>query len=510
MFAGVSRRGVFLGVAAPLLAGAQSSSAQPGGSWLRVTTPSFDIHGRVDAKTLLRLACEVEDFDQLLRTLHDVSGQAPARPLSLYITPSGSDVRRMRPNGPRVTGFYSAGVGEVFALLSIDGGEDRGRQVLFHEYTHHFMLRNAPAAYPAWLVEGYAEYFAPTRFTSDAVEVGVTSFRIAWLRGAIWSPFQEILGRRALTGKQEDITAFYSQAWLLTHYMMSDPARQARLARYASAVAAGGDPVALIAEAVGVPLTELERVLKRYMQALPGRRLPRSANAATHDLKVTRLSAAADALILENQRLKMGVPTSERPALLALIRERAGRFPGDRLAALTLARAENDFGDRSKAQALLRGRIAADPTDVEALQMLGWSCMLQARAEPAAAKRWLDEARDHLAAAFKLDPDNPLVLYDYALTRRGEPSYPSDNILNILLKAQAIAPQVSAFRMGAVDGLVRRDRFEEAAVLLQPLINDPHAQPEQVQAWRRQFDEIVARRKPTASSGAGDKDASDG
>jgi tetratricopeptide (TPR) repeat protein len=177
---------------------------------------------------------------------------------------------------------------------------------------------------------------------------------------------------------------------------------------------------------------------------------------------------------------------------------------------LTLARAENDFGDRSKAQALLRGRIAADPSDVEALQMLGWSCMQQARAEPASAARWLEEARNHLAAAFKLDPDNALVLYDYALTRRGEPAYPSENILNVLLKAQAIAPQVSAFRMGAVDGLVRRDRFEEAAVLLQPLLNNPHASREQVQAWRQQFDEIVARRKPAATSGGGDKDASDG
>lgn len=510
MFAGVSRRGVFLGVAAPLLAGARPAWAQPSGSWLRVTTPSFDIRGRVDAKTLLRLAREVEDFDRLLRSLHDVSGQAPARPLPLYITPSESDVRRVRPNGPRVSGFYSAGVGEVFALLSIDGGEDRGREVLFHEYTHHFMLRNAPAAYLAWLVEGYADYFAPTRFTPDAVEVGVTSHRIAWLRGAVWSPFQDILGRRALTGKQQDIAAFYAQSWLLTHYMMSDPARLARLIRYASAVAAGGDPVALMPEAAGVPLAELERVLKRYMQALPGRRLPRPANVATLDLAVTRLPPSADALILENQRLKIGVPTADRPALLAQIRERAARFPGDRLAELTLARAENDYGDRIKAQAILRGRIAADPTDVEALQLLGWLCMLQARAEPAAAARWLGEAREHLAAAFKLDPDNPLVLYDYALTRRDEPSYPSDNILNVLLKAQAIAPQVSAFRMGAVEGLVRRDRFEEAAVLLQPLLNDPHAPPERVKAWRKQFDDIVARRKPSATSGGGDKDASDG
>lgn len=500
-----SRRGFLQGAAATPLIWAGPSAAQSRGTWLYAETPSFSLHGRTDEKTLVRIAREVESFDGLLRTLHKV--EPGGRSLPLYIVSNDADLRRVRPDGPPVSGFYTAGVGDIFAVLSVDGGEDRGREVLFHEYTHHFMLRNAPAAYPAWLVEGYAVYFSTTRFTADSVEVGVTSPRIAWLRGAVWTPYEEILGRRALTGKQQDITAFYAQSWLLTHYMVSDPARLARLARYANAVAAGGDPVALMPEAAGVPFSELERVLKRYMQALPGRRLPRPSLAATNDLKVTRLPPSADDLILENQRLKMGVPTAQRPLLLALIRERAARYPNDRLADLTLARAENDFGDRSKAQAILKRRVDADPRDVDALQMLGWSCMGMARANPGEAARWLDEARDWLAKGFAIDPDNALLLYDYGLTRRGEPTYPSDNIVNVMLRAQALAPQVVDFRLGAADVLMRRGRFDEASAMMAPVFNSPHGGPREAELKRR-FDEAVARRRPLDAPSEGDKGAS--
>ncbi|MCA0355869.1 MAG: hypothetical protein LCH78_03060 [Proteobacteria bacterium] len=504
----ISRRALLATVSAPVALGLPST-ALAASPWLKAESRSFALFGNEGEKTLREMARDLEDFDGLLRTLHGMGDAPPARRLPIYLAPSRADFKRVRPGDQNISGFFSAGVGEVFAVLTAGNDSDVALRVMFHEYAHHFMMQHAPAAYPSWLVEGYAEYMMTARFKGDVVEVGVTNPRIGWLRGQIWSPFETILGRRALTGERADISAFYAQAWILTHYMMSDPERLKRLAAYARSVAAGGDPVALFPQASGIPFADLEKTLKRYMVALPGKRMPRPPSSALN-LTFTALPPSTDALILENQRLKMGVPTADRPALLALIRERASRFPGDRFAELTLARAENDFGDRAKAQSLLRGRIAADPTDVEALQILGWSCMLQARTEPAQAARWLEEARDHLAAAFKLDPDNPLVLYDYAMTRRGEPSYPSDNILNVLLKAQAIAPQVAAFRLGAVDGLVRRDRFEEAAVLLQPLINDPHAPPERVKAWRKQFDDIVARRKPAATSGGGDKDAVDG
>lgn len=475
-----------------------------GGQWLHTQTPAFSLYGRVGEKALVEMARELEDFDGLLRTLHSVEGKVAGKPLPIYLVPRLFDLQKVMP-GLKADGFYTAGVGEIFAVATLEGDEDRTRRVLFHEYTHHFMMQYAPAAYPSWLVEGYAEYFETVRFKPDTVELGVTNPSVAFLRGQAWIPFDQILGRRARVGgdRQYDVQAFYAQSWLLTHYMMLDPQRFARLARYTQAVAAGGDPVALAPEAVGVPLSELPRVLRSYMGSLPGKRIARPPSSLG-DLKVTPLSASADDLILENQRLKMGVATAERPALLATIRERAARYPGDRLAEMTLARAESDFGDRAKAQALLKARIAADPRDVEAIQTLGYSLMLQARVDRAQARKLLAEAREWFGKGFAVDRDNALLLYDFGLTRRGEPTFPSDNVLNVLLRAQELAPQVVEFRLAAADALMRRDRFDEAAAMVEPIFNNPHGGAQVAEA-RRRFDEAMARRRPSATPEEGDK-----
>ena len=510
----MSRRAFALAAAAaPLMAGGLARAAE-GGDWLRVRTAGFVLYGDVSDRTLRDFARDLQDFDGLLRALHGVVDQSDSPPLSIYLVPRRSDLRRVMPGlDEQVGGFYSASVGDVFAVMSVEGGEDQGRATLFHEYTHHFMSQHAPAAYPSWLVEGYAEYFKTARFKPEVVELGVTNERIAWLRGRIWEPYDKILGRRALEGDHRDMQAFYSQSWILTHYMLSDPARLTRLTTYANAVAAGGDPVAEMVTAAGAPLADLERILKRYMANLPGRRMPRPAASATPSSS-ERLPPSADGLLLENQRLKMGVPRAERPAVLAMIRERAGRYTGDRLAELTLARVENDFGDRAKAQALLQRRIETDPTDVEAIQILGWSYMLAARADRPHAPELLNTARDWFGKGFKVDPNNSLLLYDYGISRRGAPGYPSDNVVNVLLRAQQLTPQVAAFRFAAADALMRRDRFDEAAAILEPVFNNPHGGPERAQA-RKRFEEARARLHPTGAQPEtpdetpeeGDKDA---
>lgn len=473
------------------------------GEWLHTQTPAFSLYGRVSAKTLVEMAHDLEDFDGLLRTLHSVDTRLSGKPLPIYVVPRLFDLQKVIP-GLKAGGFYSASVGDVFAVTTLEGDQDDSRRVLFHEYTHHFMMQYAPAAYPAWLVEGYAEYFETARFKSDSVELGVTNSSIAFLRGQAWIPFDQILGRRARAASREyDVQAFYAQSWLLTHYMMLDPERFARLARYTQAVAAGGDPVALMPEAAGVPLDELPRVLRSYMGSLPGKRIARPPSTAGR-LEVTRLPPSADDLILENQRLKRGVPKADRAEVLATIRERAARYPGDRLAEMTLARAENDYGDRAKAQVLLKQRIAADPRDVEALQTLGYSLMLQARADRAQAPQLLREAREWFGKGFAVDPDNALLLYDFGVSRRDEPSYPSDNVLNVLLKAQQLAPQVGQFRMAAADALMRRERFDEAVAMVEPVLNNPHGGPGLAEA-RQRFEQAIARRRPVPAVEEDDK-----
>ena len=171
---------------------------------------------------------------------------------------------------------------------------------------------------------------------------------------------------------------------------------------------------------------------------------------------------------------------------------------------MTLARAENDYGDRAKAQALLKARIEADPRDVEALQTLGYSYMLQARADRARAPELLRLAREQFGKGFAVDPDNARLLYDFGISRRGEPGFPSDNVLNVLLKAQRLAPQVGQFRIAAADALMRRERFDEAVAMVEPVLNDPHGGPGLAEA-RQRFEQAIARRRPAQAVEEDDK-----
>jgi hypothetical protein len=53
---------------------------------------------------------------------------------------------------------------------------------------------------------------------------------------------------------------------------------------------------------------------------------------------------------------------------------------------------------------------------------------------------------------------------------------------------------------------MRRDRFDEAAAILEPVFNNPHAGPERQQA-RARFEQAVARRRPVEAGAEDDKAA---
>lgn len=58
------------------------------------------------------------------------------------------------------------------------GATDRTRAngrvslTLLHEYVLHFMFQDTRAAYPAWYVEGFAEYLSTATFAEGAMSVG--------------------------------------------------------------------------------------------------------------------------------------------------------------------------------------------------------------------------------------------------------------------------------------------------------------------------------------------------
>jgi Flp pilus assembly protein TadD len=175
---------------------------------------------------------------------------------------------------------------------------------------------------------------------------------------------------------------------------------------------------------------------------------------------------------LEGQRLKLGASKEEQPKLLETIRAAAARYPDDRFAKLTRARAETLFGDRAAGEAILNGLLTADPKDKDALVVLGESRLLAADEDKADRKAILAEAGKLFVRAFKIDPDDPRVLHGYAESRQLEPL--NQNMVDIRLKAMILAPQVGHLRLDAGRALVEIKDYETARVVLTPLAGSPH------------------------------------
>ena len=220
--------------------------AQPAwAKWYRVETDRFIVYGEGREERVRAYARKLQMFDATLRVFHpSTKDKVPATKLQLYLVSGESDLRRTRPRlPPTVTGYYDANNEGVLAVVNVDAGF-QADDILFHEYAHHFMLENFPTAYPAWFVEGFAEYFATTEITPGMIKVGgYNEQRVFSILAYSWLPWDEVLGKATGETRRDRVHVYYGQAWLLTHYMRSDAQRADQLHEAIKAIAAGAQPV---------------------------------------------------------------------------------------------------------------------------------------------------------------------------------------------------------------------------------------------------------------------------
>jgi hypothetical protein len=484
--------------------------------WLRAESPHFVVYSDGGEADLRAYVLQLEGFDWVLRHAHGVKDDGvSARKLDVYLVGDHGGLERVWPKASStVRGFYRAGAADIafFAIrhdkeFSISGSKAEEKWTenpVFHEYVHHFMLQYFPFDYPPWLTEGYAEYFGTTSIEGAHIELGKFAVIRTWsLFHEPWQPMELLLARNPKhTGRSGE--NFYPQAWLLTHWMMSDPARQKQLHAYMLAVGRGDDTVKAMQDATGLSPAELAKTLRAYLNGdLHYTALERRA-ADGPAVTVTALPASADELLLEAERGRVPIAKADAAAFLAMIRAKAARFPADRLAEVTLARTEIMFGDRKAGEAILERRLSADPTDVEALELAASARLDEGDADPARAKALAQEAQPLIGRAFKLDPNRYQTLWTFARSRKLlDASYPSDNTLEALLAALDYGPQVEDIRLEAARGMMLRKRWRDAGAILAPLLNAPHenAYGEQARAMMKEIQAQTGAAAPAAVSG---------
>jgi hypothetical protein len=495
-------------LAALCLFGAASSPAAA--EWLRAESRNFVVYSEAGESRLRQQVVLLEDYAAVLRRLSGIADDAPAGgKLRIYIVRGRDELLQVRSIDRHVAGFYTATPSGIAAFVDSSAGGDLAgaNEILFHEYSHHFMMQFYDSAFPPWFIEGFAEYLSTARFTDRHVELGRPSaMRAAWLTNRLeWVPMEQILFPRTAASRVEP-ARFYAQSWLLTHYLVGDAERYPQFLRYLEALGRHEDPRQAFAASFGIDAAEMHRRLVRYAAgSIYFRRMDRASIAQTPQIAITRLPESADRLLLAQAAMQIGQQPS--PAQLARIRREAARL-GDPLAKRVLAEAEALHGDRAIAERLLGELLATSPNDVELLYLRGMVHIVAARdAEAEARTAQFRRARVWFSRAHRLDQNHYLTLYRYAQSFSDDPEFASENNLNVLLLAHHLAPQVAEIRMNAAALLLMRREYAQAEALLMPLASTAHS-GELADAARTMLER--ARRRDNAGVGAAfDQEAGD-
>lgn len=446
-------------------------AAPASAEWRRAESERFIVYSEGRESELRDYVRKLEIFDLILRQRLGVPvDQVPPRKLPIYLVEGPRALATVFPSiGADVVGIYTPSNEDIFAVAIRDGDDD----TLLHEYTHHFMFQHSAVAYPSWLVEGFAEYFATTEIEGTRVEIGQANVgRAIMLADRVWIPLDQVLTRPLGEIRLPQLRdTYYPVAWVLTHWMMGDPERSQQLQAYIDDVGAGGDPAEALVRATGMSLGDIEHELRDYIRGrIPARRY--DFNLPAPPIAVTTLPPSADGLLLLNQRLKVGVNREQRDATTVLVRQRAAAYPDDPFALLALGHAELHFGDPEAGEAALTRLLEIQPDNVEALQLMATREIQQAQDQDDPAR--LRRARGYLGRAFAVDDANFRTFVLLGSTREGAADYPNENDVATWELANTLAPQLPTARLGLASALMRSGQSEAAVRLLRPLANAPH------------------------------------
>jgi hypothetical protein len=499
-----------LAVLALVLLGLCGLAAPARAEWLRAETDHFVIYGDTSERAITNYARKLETFDALLRTYYPVQVDHEIPKLEIFMADGRRDMLRAAPGiSASVGGFYSPNSSRIHAVADVSS--PMSDDVIFHEYAHHFMFQMvSKVAYPAWFVEGFAEYYATVRIQPDRIQIGrfnpgrVNSLT---LPSNSWPPMEDVLSWRVSPNGRFRGSDYYAISWALTHYLLSTPERTRQLGQYLSAVAGGRDPVEALNGTINRTPAQLQSDVRRYVSG-PIEVLTPQIEMPNPSVEVTRLSREEADLIWVHLRLDRANPLQEEPELekrqgetdeafarrqaeaVAEFREDRAQLVADAAAAAArhpsspialLVKAKGERLARRPADAVETLRPIAGPESENALALRYYATalldVLAAGGDGIDASRLRADARGALAQSLDLDPLDFQTYLALDRLRRGQAGYPTDNDISTLQVAMTLAPQSFDTRIRLAQALLAREDTASAMNVLYPVANSPHGGP---------------------------------
>ncbi len=466
-------------VAAALMLAGWSAIAPA--AWQEASSRHFRVYSDDTPEAVSAFATRLERFDKAMRVLRGMEDPpfSPTQRVTVYVLRDVGAVQKLL--GKRdVAGVYMPRVSGAVAFVPRNTREAgrfalSAQAVLLHEYAHHFMFASwGERAFPAWYVEGFAEFNATVVFDDDRLIVGPPPLYRA--QGLIDKEMVPM--RTLLTGTPQDdgmpgarTQVFYGRAWLLTHYLTLDSSRRPLLSGYLDALQSGTS-LKDAARLLGDP-NKLDNALNAYSRT----RLPllalKVADLPIEPVVVRALGPGAEAIMPVVLRSARGVNARTAPDVALAARTAAAAWPNDPFVQGALAEAEFDAKQFDAAEAAAARALATAPGSRQALIYRGLAQAAIAHRDHADGARWKD-VRQWFVKANRADPEDPwpLVAFYQALVAAGEPMTP--NAEKGLSYAYTLAPFDRGLALQVAAMHLRQKRWAEAVPALRRVAYDPH------------------------------------
>ncbi len=452
------------------------------------------VYSTLSEDTLRERLEELERIDSAIRVVRAQPDTAvgDGNRVTIFMLDSEQVVRRLAGVG-NAGGFYTyREMGPLAVVPDIEGQRAEWRMnVLVHEYSHHLLLQDMDGPMPAWLVEGWAEFFSTARSDKDgAVRIGdvpVRAARVLQREGIM--PVDRLFD---LQNRQwgSDGQRFYATGWLLTHYVAFEPTRRQHFARYLDLMAEGLPSGEAARTAFG-DLARLDEELASYRRSRLGYLELGPERVATPSVTVAALSESDGAAIPHYLALWLD---QDEEDLLPRLRAMETENGGSGLFMTVLAMAELARGNPQAADEAAARAMELRPGKAEPM-LLRVRALLE-RAYEEEDESLYAEASRMAAAANRLDPEDPEALKLYYRVSKERHGRATDMAVDGLVAAIAKAPQDFNMRMTAAQALGRQGRVAEVRRLMVPVVNDPH-HPERAAQAREMLAEIEERAAAT-------------
>jgi tetratricopeptide (TPR) repeat protein len=429
---------LLLAIMAPM-----ASARDKAENWLEVSSPHFTVVTNANEKTGRRIADQFERMRSLFHVMLPKLSNESDSPIIVLAIKDEKDFRALEPQAYLAKGQIKLGglflrvPDKNYVLMRVDAEGDHPYAVIYHEYTHFILSRDAEWL-PLWLNEGLAEFYENTDIRDKDVALGQPSpGNIQWLRENRLLPLATLFTVDTSSPyyhEENKGSIFYAESWALTHYLQVKDFQEKtqHLTDYATLLAKKVDPVTAATRAFG-DLPKLQSNLEQYI---------RSGDC--------------------NKYFKMAVATGVDDSMFkvrALSQTQTDAVRADFLA----------YNDRvADARPLLDQVLHEDPQNVSAHETMGFLAFHSGH---------LEEARKWYGEAAKFDSQSYIAHYYFAAISMNAGADPGEDaqVESSLRAAIKLNPSFApAFeRLAAFDGMRHRDLEEAHRMALTAVQLDP-------------------------------------